>query len=144
MRIALCLVLGAVYAAGVIRFAGIRAAGRPRCRWRPSISSARPNLQGNVLNHYGFGGYLISVGIKTFIDGRGELYGGDFIKRYVEIVELPGRASRSRRRSTNSTSTGRFSRRTMAANKLLDASCPTGSASTATTPPPSSSASASP
>ena len=32
------------------------------------------NLQGNVLNHYGFGGYLHHRGIKTFIDGRGELY----------------------------------------------------------------------
>ena len=39
-----------------------------------------------MLNHYGFGGYLISAGIPTFIDGRGELFGGDFIKRYVEIV----------------------------------------------------------
>ena len=44
------------------------------------------NLPGNVLNHYGFGGVLISNGVKTFIDGRGELFGGDFIKRYVEIV----------------------------------------------------------
>ena len=43
-----------------------------------------------MLNHYGFGGYLISAGIKTFIDGRGELYGGDFIKRYVDIVNLKG------------------------------------------------------
>ena len=44
-----------------------------------------------MLNHYGFGGFLINVGIKTFIDGRGELYGGDFIKRYVEIVNLRGK-----------------------------------------------------
>ncbi|HYI05351.1 MAG TPA: hypothetical protein VD858_10705, partial [Reyranella sp.] len=41
-----------------------------------------------VFNHYGFGGYLISVGIPTFVDGRGELYGGDFIKRQVEAVAL--------------------------------------------------------
>ena len=43
-----------------------------------------------VFNHYGFGGYLISVGIPTFVDGRGELYGGDFIKRQVEAVALRG------------------------------------------------------
>ena len=83
--IALCLVLGAVYAAGLIRFAGIR----PPEDTMPVAAFdfiREANLQGNVLNHYGFGGYLISSGIKTFIDGRGELFGGDFIKRYVEIV----------------------------------------------------------
>jgi hypothetical protein len=41
-----------------------------------------------VFNHYGYGGYLISAGIPTFIDGRGELYGGEFIKRYVHAVSL--------------------------------------------------------
>lgn len=83
--IALGLVLGAVYAGGVIRFAGIR----PSDDTTPAAAFGfirEANLQGNVLNHYGFGGFLIESGIKTFIDGRGELYGGDFIKRYVDIV----------------------------------------------------------
>jgi hypothetical protein len=43
-----------------------------------------------VLNHYGYGGYLISAGVPTFIDGRGELFGGPFIKKYVEAVHLKG------------------------------------------------------
>jgi len=47
-------------------------------------------LNGHVFNHYGFGGYLISAGVPTFIDGRGELYGGEFIKGYVEAVNLLG------------------------------------------------------
>jgi hypothetical protein len=47
-------------------------------------------LTGRVLNHYDFGGYLISVGVPTFIDGRGELYGGEFIKRHVEALALRG------------------------------------------------------
>jgi hypothetical protein len=47
-------------------------------------------LTGRVLNHYSYGGYLISVGIPTFIDGRGELYGGDFIKQYAKAVNLRG------------------------------------------------------
>jgi hypothetical protein len=87
--IALCVVLGAVYAGGVIRFAGIR----PVDDTMPAAALdfiREANLQGNVLNHYGFGGFLIKAGIKTFIDGRGELYGGDFIKRYVEIVNARG------------------------------------------------------
>ena len=76
-------------------------------------------LQGNVLNHYGFGGYLISSGIKTFIDGRGELYRRRLHQALRRDRRTAGTSGRSRRRSTNSTSTGRFSRRTMAANKIL-------------------------
>jgi hypothetical protein len=47
--------------------------------------TARP-----VFNHYNYGGYLIRAGVPTFIDGRGELYGGDFIKSYSEAVNLRG------------------------------------------------------
>jgi hypothetical protein len=43
---------------------------------------------GPVLNDYGFGGYLIFAGIPPFIDGRAELYGDDFIKRYVQAMLL--------------------------------------------------------
>ena len=43
-----------------------------------------------MFNHYNFGGYLIGAGVPTFIDGRGELFGGDFIKRYSEAVNLRG------------------------------------------------------
>ena len=47
---------------------------------------------GPVLNDYSFGGYLIFAGIPTFIDGRGELYGGPFIARYnrdLSLADLP-------------------------------------------------------
>ena len=47
---------------------------------------------GPVLNDYEFGGYLIFAGIPTFIDGRGELFGGPFIARYnrdVSLADLP-------------------------------------------------------
>lgn len=47
-------------------------------------------VQRPVLNHYNFGGYLIGAGVPTFIDGRAELYGGDFIKSYSEAVGLRG------------------------------------------------------
>ncbi|MBU6464015.1 MAG: hypothetical protein KGK01_09450 [Bradyrhizobium sp.] len=43
---------------------------------------------GPVLNDYSFGGYLIFAGIPTFIDGRGELYGGEFIDRYNRDLSL--------------------------------------------------------
>jgi len=105
--IALCLVLGALYVGGVSRFKEIRPpdATMPVAAFE-FIREAK--LQGNVLNHYGFGGFLISVGIKTFIDGRAELYGGDFVKRYVDIVDL--RDKRPLEETLDdSTSTGRFS-----------------------------------
>ena len=47
-------------------------------------------LRGRVLNHYNYGGFLIGAGVPTYIDGRGELYGGDFIKHYNEAVNLRG------------------------------------------------------
>ena len=46
------------------------------------------HVGGPVLNDYGFGGYLIFSGIEPFIDGRAELYGDAFIKRYVEAMTL--------------------------------------------------------
>jgi hypothetical protein len=44
------------------------------------------HIEGPVLNDYAFGGYLILSGIPPFIDGRAELYGDAFIKRYVEAM----------------------------------------------------------
>src|SRR5262249_18940247 len=41
-----------------------------------------------VFNAYDFGGYLVWRNVKTFIDGRTELYGGDFVKRDVDTVTL--------------------------------------------------------
>src|SRR4029077_5998495 len=84
-----CVALGAIFPGGGIRVADVRPAGDTMpAAGLDFIREA--NLQGNVLNHYGFGGFLINAGIKTFIDGRGELYGGDFIKRYVDIVNARG------------------------------------------------------
>jgi len=87
--IGLALLCATVYAAGVVRFGGIR----PPEATMPSaaIEFVRESgLKGRVLNHYGYGGYLISLGIPTFIDGRGELFGGEFIKHYVDAVHLRG------------------------------------------------------
>jgi hypothetical protein len=47
---------------------------------------------GPVFNEYGFGGYLIYAGVPPFIDGRTELYGGDFTARHhraVTLADLP-------------------------------------------------------
>jgi len=45
-------------------------------------------VKGNVLNTYGFGGYLIFMGIPTFVDGRVELYGNQFLQDYFDAMAL--------------------------------------------------------
>ena len=45
-------------------------------------------IKGNVLNSHGFGGYLIFEGIPTFVDGRVELYGNEFLSRYFDAMKL--------------------------------------------------------
>ncbi len=64
----------------------------PRNAPRAAIAAADLHNAGNLLNDYRFGGYLIFAGIPTFIDGRGELYGGHFIARYnrdLALADLP-------------------------------------------------------
>ena len=46
------------------------------------------NIKGNVFNDYLFGGFLIWSHIPTFIDGRAELFGDDFVRQYAETVNL--------------------------------------------------------
>jgi hypothetical protein len=83
------LSLAALFAVGMIRFAEIR----PPADITPvaALDFARQEtLKGPVFNDYDFGGFLIHAGVATFIDGRAELFGGDFIKRYFEAVKLRG------------------------------------------------------
>ena len=47
-------------------------------------AAQRLGLSGPVFNSEGFGGYLIFRGIPTFIDGRIEMYGNDFLATDVE------------------------------------------------------------
>lgn len=54
-----------------------------------AITAARlAGFKDNVLNSYGFGGYLIFKGIPTFVDGRVELYGNQFLQHYFDAMAL--------------------------------------------------------
>ena len=56
---------------------------------RAGIHFARlAGISGRVFNSYDFGGYLIFSGIPTFVDGRAELYGDAFLRKYFEAVGL--------------------------------------------------------
>ncbi len=91
--VAAVLALAIVFAAGMIRFAGIV----PPAEVMPqaALDYARSNglLKGRVFNSWNYGGPLIHAGIPTFIDGRGELYGGDFIRLYSHLTGMRGAES---------------------------------------------------
>jgi len=53
-----------------------------------AVEEIKDKPAGPILNEYGFGGYLIYLGIPTFIDSRAELYGAAFITRYQRAVSL--------------------------------------------------------
>ena len=51
------------------------------------IASVPPELRSQpVLNDYSMGGPLILSGIKTFIDGRGDMYGDPHVLTYSRLV----------------------------------------------------------
>lgn len=88
--VALGLVLGIVYMVGFVRLTNFR----PPEDTAPTAALAFARDAGltnrHVLNHYGYGGYLIGAGIPTFIDGRAELFGAGFLRMYAEAVGLGG------------------------------------------------------
>jgi hypothetical protein len=87
--VAIALLGAATFGLGMARYSAFR----PPNDVMPAAALAfvqDSKLGGPVFNDYDFGGALIQAGIPTFIDGRGELYGGDFIKRYVEVLGLRG------------------------------------------------------
>ncbi len=69
----------------------------PEPQYAPAAALAaveQAQIEGPVLNDYNFGDYLIFNNVKTFIDGRADMFGDPFIKRYYEAVhgesnELP-------------------------------------------------------
>jgi hypothetical protein len=92
---AIALLGAATFGLGMARYAVVK----PPPEEMPAAAFAYVHdarLEGPVFNDYDFGGALIQAGVPTFIDGRGELYGGDFIKPYVEVLGLRGDESLER------------------------------------------------
>jgi hypothetical protein len=51
---------------------------------------AAHGIPGPVLNEQNFGGYLIFRGVTPFIDGRVDMYGEQFMRRYLAVDQLTG------------------------------------------------------
>ncbi len=63
---------------------------RPNARITPAsaVAAIKTSGKSHLLNSYDFGGYLISAGLRPFIDGRTELYGGKFFAWHDRAVTL--------------------------------------------------------
>jgi hypothetical protein len=87
------VVLTIVVVAGVSWNASRSDLLRPPAHFAPqaALNALHVNgIQGAGLNGYDFGGYLIFSGIPTFIDGRADLFGDRFLRRYVNALTLSG------------------------------------------------------
>lgn len=52
-----------------------------------ALAHVPPDLRDRpVFNEYGFGGYLISRGLRPFIDGRTDLFGDAFVRNYMHVT----------------------------------------------------------
>ncbi|MBS0223188.1 MAG: hypothetical protein JSR91_20855 [Proteobacteria bacterium] len=89
--VALCVALSALLVGGMVHSGVITAFEATTPAAALKFAREAGLTKERVFNHYGYGGYLIESGIPTFIDGRGELFGGKFIKRYVDVAYLNGK-----------------------------------------------------
>jgi hypothetical protein len=76
-RTALAASLAAVLALGILRLAEPLVRGDGRVAPMSALAAIPAELRAApVLNGYGFGGYLIWSGVRPFVDGRADMYGG--------------------------------------------------------------------
>ncbi len=45
-----------------------------------------------MLNHYDFGGYLIFIGVRPYVDGRTDLFGDAFLDNFDRIAAAEPKA----------------------------------------------------
>lgn len=82
---AIALILGIALVLGGVRLLHPLQRADDRVTPASALAAAtRMGLFGPVLNSERFGGYLIFRGVPTFIDGRMEMYGDRFLRRYLD------------------------------------------------------------
>ncbi|HUC66493.1 MAG TPA: hypothetical protein VMA53_13735 [Stellaceae bacterium] len=65
----------------------LQRADGPQTPGRALAAAEQMRLSGPVFNNESFGGYLVFSGVPTFIDGRIEMYGDAFLKRYLDAAD---------------------------------------------------------
>ena len=85
-RVALAGSLAAAMALGLLRFAEPIVRGDGPVAPISALAAIPTGLRTlPVLNGYGFGGYLIWSGVRPFIDGRADMYGGAMLGLYRKL-----------------------------------------------------------
>jgi hypothetical protein len=77
---------------GILTAAGIVPRHGPRAPADALAFAHEHGLVGPTFNDINFGDYLVYVGIAPFIDGRVDMYGDAFVKRYADVGEFPALA----------------------------------------------------
>jgi hypothetical protein len=86
--VALAVLIVAVIGAALVRSGVVNESHR----FAPTAAVAfvkQQHVAGPVFNDYEFGGYLIFSGIAPFVDGRADMYGDDFLRRYADVAAMP-------------------------------------------------------
>jgi hypothetical protein len=78
---------------GIMIGVGIVPRNGPRAPAGALAFAHAQGLTGPVFNDINFGDYLIYVGIAPFIDGRVDMYGDEFVRRYADVGEFPALAA---------------------------------------------------
>jgi hypothetical protein len=87
------MIAAAVVVAGIAGFLGCSHVAHGADRFTPAAAVdafAARGISGPVLNEQNFGGYLIFRGVKPFVDGRVDMYGDEFMRRYLAVDQLTG------------------------------------------------------
>lgn len=89
LTLAAAVVLGLVATAAALDRRGVEPPGAvaPAAAVRAAHDAG---LSGGVFNSVRFGGYLMFLGIPTFVDGRADLFGDAFLARYVAAASALG------------------------------------------------------
>ena len=86
-RVALAASLAAALAIAALRIAAPIARVDGPSAPISALAAVPPDLRARpVLNRYGFGGYLIWSGVRPFIDGRADMYGGAMLGLYRRLA----------------------------------------------------------
>ncbi|KAB7738986.1 hypothetical protein F2P47_14400 [Parvibaculum sedimenti] len=85
--LAVAILSGALWIGAVLKAGGYAPAAEitPEAAMR---AAAQAGAAGPVFNSFEFGGYLIFRGVPVFIDGRADMYGDAFLKRYLDALNL--------------------------------------------------------
>ena len=87
----LSLVVASLFGASIVGFFGCSHLIHGTDRFTPAAALnavIAHGIPGPVLNEQNFGGYFIFSGVMPFVDGRVDMYGNEFMLKYLDVNQL--------------------------------------------------------